>query len=180
MILKHDIHKVFFQRAIFSLVFLSIIFVHSANANSGVLDKPTGPVILTVSGEITNTNAPNSAQFDRGMLEAIGMHEIRTTTPWTKGVTVFEGVRASDLLKVVGASGEEVRTTAINDYSVVMPVADLENYPVILALKKDGAYMTVRNKGPLWIIYPWNDYPSLKEEIYFERSVWQLNKLEFQ
>ncbi|MCC2664519.1 MAG: oxidoreductase, partial [Geminicoccaceae bacterium] len=45
-------------------------------------------------------------------------------------------------------------------------------YPVILALKRDGAYMPVRDKGPLFIVYPYDSSPELKHQNYYSRSAW--------
>ncbi|VFB10773.1 oxidoreductase molybdopterin binding subunit [Aeromonas salmonicida] len=38
--------------------------------------------------------------------------------------------------------------------------------------------LTLRNKGPLWIIYPLSEYPELNKEVYHSRMVWQLTALE--
>ncbi|MFQ1877342.1 hypothetical protein ACK36J_07910 [Aeromonas veronii] len=38
--------------------------------------------------------------------------------------------------------------------------------------------MTLRNKGPLWIIYPLSDHPELNKELYHSRMVWQLTAIE--
>jgi hypothetical protein len=37
--------------------------------------------------------------------------------------------------------------------------------------------MTMRDKGPLWIVYPRDDYSVLHDARYDSRWVWQLNKL---
>ncbi len=158
--------------------FVAFLFAAALPANAaGVLAAPKGQVILTLSGQISNTNVSDSARFDRDMLEALGMKKIRTSTPWTEGVSVFEGVLVRDLLAAVGASGKVVRATAINDYGVSIPISDFTEHEVILALKINGKYMRVRDKGPLWIIYPLDDHPQLKEPVIFERSIWQLNKI---
>ncbi|WVT76298.1 hypothetical protein QM996_29310 (plasmid) [Sinorhizobium chiapasense] len=46
-----------------------------------------------------------------------------------------------------------------------------------MALKQDGRYMEVADKGPLFVIYPFDDKPELKSEIYFSRSVWQVRTI---
>ena len=57
------------------------------------------------------------------------------------------------------------------------PVADFARYPVILALKADGQYMTVREKGPIWIVYPLDQNPALRSDTIKSRMVWQLKAL---
>jgi hypothetical protein len=44
----------------------------------------------------------------------------------------------------------------------------------------NGAPLPVNNKGPLWVIYPYSERSSLQKDIYFSRSVWQLNRLTVQ
>ncbi|MDH3221935.1 MAG: oxidoreductase [Gammaproteobacteria bacterium] len=147
------------------------------SAMAGALQAPTGRVILTVSGKITNTNAGDRAEFDRDMLEALGDSELALETPWTDGRQVFNGVLGSKLLDVVGASGNTIAARAINDYQVSIPISDLRNYPVLFALKQNGKYMRVREKGPIWIIYPRETYPELDTDQITDRWVWQLSEI---
>ncbi len=139
---------------------------------------PQGRVILEISGAITETNTDNAMRYDLAMLEALGTHEIVTATPWTEGTTTFQGVLARDLMADVGATGSTVAAVALNDYTVEIPFADFAAYDVIFALRKDGEILTVRDRGPLWVIYPWTDEPSLQNELFYSRSIWQLRALE--
>jgi len=111
------------------------------------------------------------------MLEALGMETFSTTTPWYDGPVKFEGVRMSRLLDTVGATGTTVTAMALNDYSSEIPIEDFRKYPVILALKRDGAYMPVKDKGPLFIVYPYDSDPALKHQRFYSRSAWQVARL---
>jgi hypothetical protein len=136
-------------------------------------DKP----MLTVSGKISAPNGEEGVQFSREALEALGMVTIETTTPWYKGVVKFEGVPLHKLMQTVGASGERLTAIALNDYSSELPIEDFAKYNVILALKRDGEYMPVRDKGPLFIIYPYDATPELRSQKFYSRSVWQVSRL---
>jgi hypothetical protein len=125
------------------------------------LATPSGPVLLSVTGKITETNGEGRAEFDREMLEALGMVRLTTWTPWTDAVAEFEGVPAGRVLDAVGAEGTVAMALARNDYSVEIPVELLREYPVILAMSMNGERLRLRNKGPLWIVMPWSDYPEL-------------------
>jgi hypothetical protein len=48
----------------------------------------------------------------------------------------------------------------------------------ILALKRDGETLSRRDKGPIWIVYPRDDFPELQLETINARWVWQLIELE--
>jgi hypothetical protein len=149
----------------------------AAAAQAGSLAVPSEKPILTISGKISETNKDNTAQFDRAMLEAMGTDTVETTTPWYNGPVKFEGVSLDKLMKQVGASGERVAVVALNDYSSEIPIEDFAKYNVILALKRNGEYMPVREKGPLFIIYPFDSKPELKSQTFYSRSVWQVAKI---
>lgn len=58
-----------------------------------------------------------------------------------------------------------------------LPMEDFKKFNVILAMKRDGNYMPVRDKGPLFIIYPYDSDPQLQSQTYYTRSAWQVAKL---
>lgn len=140
--------------------------------------QPEGPVVLEVRGAIGATNADGAMRYDLAMLDALGLTELVTRTPWTEGDTRFEGVLLRDVMADVQARGTEADAIALNDYTVTIPLLDAEMYDVILATRADGEVLTVRNRGPLWVVYPWNEEPELQNEIYYSRSIWQLKTLE--
>ena len=141
------------------------------------LQAPEGKVVLTVSGKIRHTNDGDSAKFDRAMLESLGQSELAVTTPWTDGTQQFKGVLGSRILDAVGADGNMITAYAINDYHISIPVSDLRDYPVLFALQHNGNYMRVRDKGPIWIIYPRQTHPELDTDLITDRWVWQLKAL---
>jgi len=141
------------------------------------LAAPASKPILTVSGLIRSTNQDTQAAFDRPMLEQLGLTTIETATPWYTGKTRFEGVLMSRLMDEVGAYGDRMTAFALNDYTTEIPVADFRRFPVILAMKRDGEYMPVRDKGPLFIVYPFDSDAELRSQKYYSRSAWQVARL---
>lgn len=159
------------------VVCLAFFIASLSSVAAGSLAKPEGKPILIISGEIENTNIGSTAQFDRSMLEDIGLQTIQTTTPWYDTPVRFEGVSLDKLMKLVGAKGTKVRAVALNDYATTIPLGDFEKFNVILAMKRDGNYMSVRDKGPLFIVYPYDSDPQLQSQTYYTRSAWQVAKL---
>ncbi len=141
------------------------------------LPSPEGRVILTVSGKIAHTNDGDSAKFDRAMLESLGQSELAVTTPWTDGTQQFKGVLGRLILDAVGADGTTITAYAVNDYQITIPVSDLRDYPVLFALQQNGRYMRVRDKGPIWVVYPRETYPELDTDLITDRWIWQLKAL---
>jgi hypothetical protein len=164
-------------RLIFASLFCAIGLATAAIA-AGTLGQPSEKPMLTVSGKIAVTNKDGTALFDRAMLEGMGMVSIETTTPWYKGSVKFEGVSLAKLMTAVGASGDKIVAVALNDYAVEIPMDDIKKYNVVLALKRDGEYMPVRDKGPLFIVYPYDSDPELKSQKFYSRSAWQVARLE--
>ena len=137
------------------------------------LAQPNGRVLLTVTGAIELTNAQGKAEFDRNMLLRLGTAKLRTSTSWTDGAPVFEGVPASDVLRAVGAHGTVVTATALDDYSIEIPVTDFARYRVLFALSMNGVELTARNRGPIWVVYPRDDFPELRNPTADARWIWQ-------
>ncbi len=146
-------------------------------AITAALGLPAGKKILTVTGKITNVNSNNAAVFDRAMLEALGMNSIETMTPWYSDVVKFEGIRMDALMQQVGATGNSITAIALNDFSSEIPISDFNKYGVLLALKRDGNYMPIRDKGPLFIVYPYDSSPELQAQKFYSRSAWQLSQM---
>lgn len=142
------------------------------------LDLPTEKVVLTIHGkDIKNANVGDTAQFDIPMLEKLAGRTATVDTPWMKGISTFSGPYLRSVLEAAGAEGTIVKITAINDYSSEVPIEDAA-MDVILATRLEGNLMSVRDKGPMFLIYPFDRDSSLYTEKYFNRSVWQIDEIE--
>ena len=162
---------------LFTLITL-LALISLANADS--LAKPTGKVLLTISGDIELTNSASGAQFDYDMLEDLGFVDKKIATEWTGLDSVFTGVLARDVINLVGAKGTWVRAVAANDYSVNLPLTDLTRFETLLALSENGERMTLRDKGPLWLLYPNDSRPEVADYEIAKRMIWQLKSLQIQ
>jgi hypothetical protein len=144
------------------------------------LPAPQGDVVLTVTGKVdakTASGAPIT--FDMKTLEKIGLIRFTTRTEWTDGPVQFEGVLLKDLLAVLNPekNADKLVLKALNDYISSMPISDANDYPVMVAVKENGEYMSVRERGPLWIVYPQDAYPEVGRREFLSRWVWQLAEI---
>jgi hypothetical protein len=140
-------------------------------------DAPSaaGREILRVTGRIA---APEEARFDLAALEALGRGELVTRTAWTGAAPQhFAGVPLQALLAHVGAQGPTLRAVALNDYAITAPVAELTQHGAFLATRQDGQPLRVRDRGPVWMIFPWSQRPELDVPLVRERAIWQLRTL---
>jgi hypothetical protein len=151
--------------------------VGATRAMGASLAMPTGKVIHTIFGLISNTNTGEKAEFDMPMIEALGTVSFTTKTPWYKDPVTFTGVPMDKLMEAVGAKGTSVTVTALNDYATDIPIEDFKTHPVILATKRDGNYMPVRDKGPLFIVYNYDSNAELQHQRFYSRSVWQVARM---
>lgn len=141
------------------------------------LPPASGDVILTISGKIKEVNQDATAVFDLDMLQKLPQQTFITKTPWDKSPTKFTGPLLRDVLNAVKAEGKTLTAYALNDYKTTIPVEDAQRFDVIVAHKIDDMPISVRTKGPLFIIYPFDSKPELKSSKYYGRSAWQLKSL---
>jgi hypothetical protein len=132
-----------------------------------------GDPVLTVTG----VGADHALTLDD--LRAMEQQSFETTTIWTEGVQTFSGVPLSALLARFDVTDGELIATAINDYSISFPVQDALGEGPIIAFLRNGKEMSVREKGPLWIVYPYDSSEAFQTEIVHARSIWQLNRITF-
>lgn len=157
---------VVWTRRLFGAAILAVV------ASAGLADAHDQEIVLTVSGLAEERN------FNIRQLEEIGTEVVETTTIWTDGVQTFEGVPLNLLLDHLEVTSGELVARAINDYAISLPVAEALEPGPIIAYLRNGEQMTVRDKGPLWIIYPYDSGDEFQTEVIHARSIWQLNRIE--
>lgn len=154
-------------KGILSLLTAALVFAAlSASA------EPQGPVILTVSGAITEADRgavdpaedkfftyqeddfAAAKQFDHDALRALSMVEIRADFPKDGPMRTFEGPLLADVLKAAGAAGANITLKALDGYAVEAPVAELIADGAVLALKRDGQPFAIGDYGPAQIVFP--------------------------
>ncbi|MBX6321468.1 MAG: molybdopterin-dependent oxidoreductase [Rhodospirillaceae bacterium] len=155
-----------------------VVLLSLAAATPGAAGPAADPPAASSAPILTLVGAGGERAFDRAALEALGTAAVETSNPWVKGVARYEGVPLRRVLEAAGLHGERLIATALDKYRAEIPMTDLADGGVILALKENGRYLTRRNKGPLFIVYPFDAHPELRNEVYFSRSVWQLTRIE--
>lgn len=142
-------------------------------------NKPAAkaPVLLTISGAL-KAGPGKTVQLDLAQLSALPQQQLHTQTPWYPAPRTFSGPLLQDVLNLVGVQGQTLEARAINDYKVSIPVSDAARFKPVLALQIDGKPIALRDKGPLFIVYPYDSDPQLRSSVYYSRSIWQLKALE--
>jgi hypothetical protein len=134
---------------------------------------------LDVKGKIAKTNDADHTvfHFSEAQILALPAHSISTSTTWTAKST-FTGPLLADILKTVGAYGDEVEIHTLDDYTYTVPVSDTSRYGVIVAYSMNGKRLQVSDFGPLFLIYPRDQYPGeLAGASADAKFVWQIKAL---
>ena len=120
------------------------------------------------------------AQFTDATLSDLPQVSFSTTTLWTQGQISFAGPTLQSVLEATGAMQDvaAIRLTALNDYSVTMETALIGPNAPIVANRIDGVPFSVRDKGPLWIMFPFDLDIRYRSESFYALSIWQLSHIE--
>lgn len=136
------------------------------------LDAPTGQVVLTVTGDIGETNRgpydpktdlfikhhersfKKAAAFDIGMIEALGMRKFRIGTPGDKRSRLVEGIPLRALLRAVRAKPGPVTFLALDGFAVEISAEELKTHDWRVVVKSEGGYLGLGQRGPLWVLFP--------------------------
>lgn len=137
-----------------------------------------GPVILTITGLDRALFPGGTLALDLATLQAMDRVEITTSTIWTEGRRTYAGVLLKDLTDTLGIEGGQLRLHALNDYQVDFPVDEATAEAPVLAYWVDGAAISVRDKGPLWLVYPYDATAKYRTDTIYARSIWQLDRIE--
>jgi hypothetical protein len=137
--------------------------------------KADDPVTLTA---VTVGAAPGKV-LTLDDLKAMGKTEIKTSTPWTEGEQTFVGVSGAQLVAALKAKGETVSAFANNDYNVIIPLAVFSDSTTLIAYEHNGKPMPVSDKGPMWIVFPYDQDTKFVSEAYKGYSIWGLLRVEF-
>ena len=137
------------------------------------------PTVAAQAGVVLEMDGPDGARqtFTIADLEKMPRLAYETTTPWHDGKVRFEGVPLGALFDRLGVRSSVVQVEALDGYVIDFPVDDAREKPVILAYKANGAYMAIRDKGPLFVIYDYDSDRKLQSEAYYARSVWQVRSI---
>lgn len=134
---------------------------------------------LDVKGKIAKTNDATHTvfHFSEAQILALPPHSISTSTTWTAKST-FTGPLLADILKTVGAYGDQIEIHTLDDYTYTIPVSDSNRYGVVVAYSMNGQRLQVSDFGPLFLIYPRDEFPAdLANAAADAKFVWQIKAL---
>ena len=161
---------------------LACVLMFAVLAAAAELPAPSGTVVVTVAGNIQNTNRgpfdpavdlflkyhersfDKAAAFDLAMLEDLGMHTVEIVLEgWPEPVTL-EGPTLRDLVAAVGGTGSGVTLLALDGYGSEITWDELQALDWIVGIRQDGKPLALGQRGPLWVVYTHPDGRALTAE----------------
>lgn len=125
-------------------------------------------VLLTLHGGL------KKQAFTLADLDALPQQDFTTSTIWTTEPTRFSGPSLSAVMETSGLIAEVLTLRAANDYSITMNTSMLEENAPIVATRINGKTFGLRERGPLWVVFPYDAASRYRSEHTFASSIWQL------
>lgn len=171
---------------------LALILMFSGPAWAD-MPAPTGHVLLTLGGAVTETNIPargendggllgflevqhsGAAGFDAAMLDGLEQVEITITygPEGNQRDIAFSGPLLADVMRLAGAEGRAASPMAMDGYQSEIPWDSIANHQPIVATHADGSPMGIGGYGPTMIVFPPTDDGDLAQE-QAGQQVWAL------
>lgn len=159
------------------LLAFAILVISATPIFAQTLASPEGEIVLSVTGDIEVKNSETGALFDMQAMKALPATHFETSTIWTEGLQTFRGVSLKQLVDLLKIKGTKLVASAINDYSVEIPLEVAVDGGPIVAYEMNGSEMPRRDKGPLWIVFPYDQNPDYRTEATYSQSIWQLDRI---
>lgn len=136
-----------------------------------------------ITAQITVSDATGQQiVLDAQVLESLPQTGFITSTQWTEGVTAFTGPTLQsilDLPELRSFQGATITLTASNDYEAVLDLTLLSDQAPIVATRMDGHPMSLRDKGPLWVVFPYDAGEKYRVDSVYAASVWNFTNIRF-
>lgn len=161
-------------RMVLATAMLTIVTVGAASALER-LDNPP-----TVGGPAFTIRHDGGEQaVDMADLCGLPQYSLRTDSPWEEGEQLFEGVLLRDALAYLNLDdADAIIVRAADEYSQRIPREDWHKYPLLLAMRENGSFLTRRSQGPTRLVYPVLEHPELDNPVHRNRWVWLIQSIE--
>ena len=146
--------------------------------------------ILTVTGDIANTNRAPFDAFRDGLLNAKGLTFERAfqldeddlaalpqqellldAESWPTPLTI-SGPKLADVLAAAGGTGKRITIHALDGYAKPMTIEQIASKDWVLANHADGVALGIGGRGPIWLVHSTDSRKATAQE---ERSwIWSV------
>lgn len=116
--------------------------------------------------------------LSEGQILGLPQSRITTATSWTER-SEFVGPELEVLARSVGAARfSNFRLNAANGYATTIGEADIRRFKPILAHSQNDRRLSLRDFGPLWVIFPRDDFPQELNAVTVDaKFIWQVEHI---
>jgi hypothetical protein len=101
-----------------------------------------------------------------------------TSTPWTETPATFSGPTLDSVLRYYNIREGVLMLTAVNRYEIEVPWDYIEDSSPIIANRINGEPFSIREKGPLWLIFPFDADQRYRSFEAHSMAIWQLIRID--
>ena len=143
------------------------------NTNKVILRNDT---LLSIQA-LANSGCESAVQLNSTELLALPQQKFVTHHSWSDKAETFSGPLLQDVLNTTCNNSEKIKLTALNDYAIDMDFNEVKKYQPIIALSVNGKRLSVREKGPLWVMLPLDEH-KITDRSLDGIMIWQLSDIE--
>lgn len=147
----------------------AIVFAGTRNLEAPVL------LVVEVPDQVGGDGL--TVQFTIDDLQALPAVSFETETIWFTGSQRFTGVPLAALMQQVGITEGTIEASGSDDSIIELDMSTAAEAGAIIAYQRNGSPMSVRKKGPLRVVYPFDDFPPLKRDLLFDNTIWHLVRI---
>lgn len=147
------------------------LMVWTLSTSLSAQEQPSGPVLLTVVGEIARTNRgpfeeaydkfaayhdvrfDKAYGFDQAMLEALPQAQTTVKLSDWENASDLAGPALSAILETAGARDLPVRIIGFDGFSADYTPDELAAENWLLAMTRDEEPLSLAGLGPLWVVH---------------------------
>lgn len=138
----------------------------------------SAPCGAVVTLRFADASGPRQMQFTMAEIERLGVVAVTTSTPFTIGRLPLSGPPGYAIAQLVATDYSSVLVTSESG-AVVEVEAEVFNYEAILATRLSDAPLAVRDRGPFWLVYDFDQARPERRDFLRARSVWHVASLTF-
>lgn len=159
-------------------LFTLLLTIVSLNTTASNLSAAQEKTILSITGTAADTQKQQTIHFNLSQLQSLPSNTFTMQTRWDDHIHQYHGPLLTALLEHVKFTGKTIELTALNNYVIEIDRSFIEKYQPILAWQKDSKKMSIRRKGPLWLLLPHHLHSELNTEEHTGKMIWQLRHIE--
>ena len=137
--------------------------------------EPRHDTLLNIQAA-NNSGCNNTIELNDEKLLALPQQQFVTHHSWSSEAESFSGPLLQDVLATTCNNTKKLKLTALNDYAIDMDFTEVKKYQPIVALSVNGKRLSVREKGPLWVMLPLDDH-KLNDQSMDGMMIWQLSDI---